>query len=197
MIPPMSFSASTRWTRRRPRLPSTIAHSIPAGPAPTTRTSRSRFSAGSNRSGCQPRGTPRRRSRSACSRRSRRDPTSGCRCCSRCTRGSRPAGLPRSCAEGTGRRSTAAQRRSRPRRRSSHLGHLIRVGEPRDADDRLRRRLADVLRPFELPALLEEAGRPSPSTTPSPSRSPRPRGRPGGRPGGRTRALRPDRRRRG
>ena len=38
-----------------PRLPSTIAHSIPAGPAPTTRTSLSAFSAGSKRSGCQPR----------------------------------------------------------------------------------------------------------------------------------------------
>ena len=37
------------------RLPSTIAHSIPAGPAPTTSTSLSAFFAGSNRSGCQPR----------------------------------------------------------------------------------------------------------------------------------------------
>ena len=55
MIPPMSSPASTRWTRRKPRLPSTIAHSIPDGPAPTTSTSRSAFSAGSKRSGCQPR----------------------------------------------------------------------------------------------------------------------------------------------
>ena len=55
MMPPISASASTRWTRRKPRLPSTIAHSMPAGPEPTTSTSRSRFSAGSNRSGCQPR----------------------------------------------------------------------------------------------------------------------------------------------
>ena len=55
MIPPMSLSASTRWTRRMPRLPSTIAHSIPAGPAPTTSTSLSAFSASSNFSGCQPR----------------------------------------------------------------------------------------------------------------------------------------------
>ena len=38
-----------------PRLPRTIAHSIPAGPAPTTSTSLSAFSAGSNFSGCQPR----------------------------------------------------------------------------------------------------------------------------------------------
>ena len=38
-----------------PRLPSTIAHSIPAGPAPTTSTSRSALRAGSNFSGCQPR----------------------------------------------------------------------------------------------------------------------------------------------
>ena len=30
--PSSSASASTRWTRRNPRLPSTIAHSIPAGP---------------------------------------------------------------------------------------------------------------------------------------------------------------------
>ena len=36
------------------------------------------------------------------------------------------------------------------------LRHLIRVGEPCDADDRLRSRLAHVLRPLELPALLEE-----------------------------------------
>ena len=55
VMPPISGSASTRWTRPKPRLPSTIAHSIPAGPAPTTSTSRSRFSAGSKRSGCQPR----------------------------------------------------------------------------------------------------------------------------------------------
>ena len=38
-----------------PRLPSTTAHSIPAGPAPTTSTSLSAFSAGANFSGCQPR----------------------------------------------------------------------------------------------------------------------------------------------
>ena len=38
-----------------PRLPSTIAHSIPAGPAPTTSTSLSAFLASSNFSGCQPR----------------------------------------------------------------------------------------------------------------------------------------------
>ncbi len=38
-----------------PRLPSTMAHSMPAGPAPTTRTSLSAFFAGSKRSGCQPR----------------------------------------------------------------------------------------------------------------------------------------------
>ena len=37
------------------RLPSTIAHSMPAGPAPTTRTPLSRFVAGWNFSGCQPR----------------------------------------------------------------------------------------------------------------------------------------------
>ena len=38
-----------------PRLPSTIAHSIPAGPAPSTSTSFSAFAARSNFSGCQPR----------------------------------------------------------------------------------------------------------------------------------------------
>ena len=38
-----------------PRSPSTIAHSIPAGPAPTTSTVLSALAAGSKRSGCQPR----------------------------------------------------------------------------------------------------------------------------------------------
>ena len=38
-----------------PRSPRTRAHSIPAGPAPTTRTSLSAFAACSNFSGCQPR----------------------------------------------------------------------------------------------------------------------------------------------
>jgi hypothetical protein len=42
-------------TSSMPRLPSTFAHSIPAGPAPTISTPRSRFAAGSNRSGCHPR----------------------------------------------------------------------------------------------------------------------------------------------
>ena len=55
MTPPISGVASTRCTRRNPRLPRTIAHSIPAGPAPTTSTSLSAFAAGSKRSGCQPR----------------------------------------------------------------------------------------------------------------------------------------------
>jgi len=55
MIPPMSSCASTRCTRRMPRLPSTMAHSMPAGPAPTTSTSLSAFFARVKRSGCQPR----------------------------------------------------------------------------------------------------------------------------------------------
>ena len=38
-----------------PRLPRIIAHSIPAGPAPTTSTSLSAFAAFVKRSGCQPR----------------------------------------------------------------------------------------------------------------------------------------------
>ena len=38
-----------------PRLPSTTAHSIPAGPAPTTSTSLPALAAGENLSGCQPR----------------------------------------------------------------------------------------------------------------------------------------------
>ena len=108
MIPPISASASTRCTRRKARLPSTIAHSIPAGPAPTIEDVAvavlRRLEA--LRVPAAPRTRP--RSRSACSRRSRRDPTSACRCCSRCTRGSRRAVLPRSSAAGTGRRSAAA-----------------------------------------------------------------------------------------
>jgi hypothetical protein len=55
MTPPISGAASTRCTLRKPRFPRTIAHSIPAGPAPTTSTSLSAFAAGSNFSGCQPR----------------------------------------------------------------------------------------------------------------------------------------------
>src|SRR5437763_1819724 len=55
MMPPMSSCASTRWTRRMPRLPRTIAHSMPAGPALTTSTSLSAFLARVKRSGCQPR----------------------------------------------------------------------------------------------------------------------------------------------
>ena len=55
MIPPISASAVTRCTRLKPRFASTIAHSRPAGPAPTTSTSFAAFAAGSNRSGCQPR----------------------------------------------------------------------------------------------------------------------------------------------
>ncbi len=39
------------------------------------------------------------------------------------------------------------------------LGHPIRVGQARDADDRLRGRLAHVLRPLQLPPLREEARR--------------------------------------
>ena len=100
-------ASSTRWTLRMPRLPSTIAHSIPAGPAPTTSTSRSGVARPARScSGCQPRryssprvafwvqmigadcGTGRRRR------------------CSRCTPGSRRSGPPRSCSAGTGRRST-------------------------------------------------------------------------------------------
>ena len=38
-----------------PRFPSTIAHSMPAGPEPTTSTSLSAFSARENFSGCHPR----------------------------------------------------------------------------------------------------------------------------------------------
>ena len=55
MQPPMSSAPSTRCTSSMPRLPSTVAHSMPAGPAPTTSTARSAFAARSNRSGCHPR----------------------------------------------------------------------------------------------------------------------------------------------
>ena len=54
-MPPTSAAASTSRTRRMPRRPSTSAHSIPAGPAPTTSTSESALAARSKRSGCQPR----------------------------------------------------------------------------------------------------------------------------------------------
>ena len=53
--PPISASASTRWTAVKPRLPSTIAHSRPAGPAPTTSTGSPALAAGAKTSGCQPR----------------------------------------------------------------------------------------------------------------------------------------------
>ena len=55
IAPPSSSSASTRCTRRRPRFASTIAHSSPAGPAPTTSASSSGLATGAKRSGCQPR----------------------------------------------------------------------------------------------------------------------------------------------
>ena len=52
--PPMSDSDSTRCTASNPRRPSATAHSMPAGPAPTTRTAFSALDARSKRSGCQP-----------------------------------------------------------------------------------------------------------------------------------------------
>ena len=104
--------ASTRWTALMPRLPSTIAHSIPAGPAPTHEHVFSAFAARVNCSGCQPRrySSPSGRvlgadDRQRAARSARR------RCCSRCTRGCPRSGPPRSSSAGTGRRSTGARRR--------------------------------------------------------------------------------------
>ena len=53
--PPISGARSTSVTRSKPRFASVIAHSIPAGPPPTTSATWSAFAALRNRSGCQPR----------------------------------------------------------------------------------------------------------------------------------------------
>ena len=55
IAPPISSVGVDEMDPPHARFASTIAHSIPAGPAPTTSTSLSAFAAAAKRSGCQPR----------------------------------------------------------------------------------------------------------------------------------------------
>ena len=158
MIPPMSSPASTRWTRRKPRLPSTIAHSIPAGPAPTTSTSRSRVlrRLEALRVPAAPELLARGRVLGAA------DVAARVRLRDADVAADALADLVEPSLLDLAREERVGDRRPRgadhvPDAARDDLRHLVGVGEARDADDRLRGRLAHVPRPLELPALLEEA----------------------------------------
>ena len=186
MIPPSSSAASTRWTRRIPRLASTIAHSIPAGPAPTTSTSLSPLRARVNRSGCQ----PRRYSSPAVGfwvQTSRNPPI---------LNRDRQMLQPMHSRISSGRPSSILRRQerigdrgpggaddvelARVDRRDHHVG----IGEAADADDRLVGVRADLLDPWLLVVLrvhTRGGRRVASCRAATAGRSGRPTGRPGGR----------------
>ena len=70
-------------------------------------------------------GAPRRPSGSGCTRGGGPRPTASSTRCTRCTRAPRRSGPPRSCAEGTDRRSTAAPRRSGRRGRRGSTSAIL------------------------------------------------------------------------
>ena len=105
-----------------PRRPGADDEHVPVGVRRRARTAR-----GASRAG-----TPRPRSRSACSRGGGPSRSSRCRCCSRCTRGSRRSGPPRS---SLGRKGSAIDGRAAPIRSQTplrdDLGHPVGVRQPR------------------------------------------------------------------
>ncbi len=160
MQPPRSSPASTRCTSSSPRLASTIAHSIPAGPAPIT----TRAAVGVP-GAVEPLRVP---------------------AAAVLLAGGRVLGAAQVAAPDRARVARVAadaladlvvaalldlhrQERVGDRRpggadqvggaASHHLGHAVGIGEPADHDDRLLRRLAGAARPLELVALLEEPRR--------------------------------------
>ena len=136
-----------------PRLPSTIAHSMPAGPGADDEhvvvgvlgaVELLRVPAAAV---LLARGGVLGADRAA----GRRSPSGRCRRCSRCTRGCRRAGLPRSSSAGTGRRSTGRQVAMMSRQPESIASTIMfGVDEAADAEHRLLRDLLDPLLPGAL-----------------------------------------------
>ena len=137
-----------------------MAHSIPAGPAPMTSTSRSGWTPSRSVRDASPSGTPRRRSGSACTPGGTCRPVPCTGCC-RCTRGCRRGALRRSSAGGRDPRSTAGRSDDVEGTGPHDVGHLVGRGEPGHAHDRLGRDGTGLPRPLELIALGEKARRPA------------------------------------